>query len=240
MTWLLQQRAVEPQEGPALQALLADLELRFGPASGAEQTLLVNGVDATTAIRTAEVTASVSAVAALPSVHERVPEATLLLLGKATTSEGERNMAALQRMAEEVGDPAMLRSMGLVDHTEVPRVLASCDLCVAPFNPSGEPELLKYGFWYSPTKLWEYMAAGKPVVATDLDNIRDIVGDDRGILVPPGDPDALADALVKVLTDEDLRRRMGESSLAFARENTWEKRVDEYERAIVETLEGGK
>ncbi|MCK4970380.1 MAG: glycosyltransferase family 1 protein, partial [Thermoplasmata archaeon] len=61
-----------------------------------------------------------------------------------------------------------------------------------------------------------------------------------GILVPPGDPDALADALVRVLTDDDLRRRMGESSLAFARENTWEKRVDEYERAIVETLEGGK
>jgi pantoate ligase/cytidylate kinase len=69
VTWLLQQRAVEPQEGDALQALLADLELRFGPASGAEQTLLVNGVDATNAIRTAEVTASVSAVAALPSVR---------------------------------------------------------------------------------------------------------------------------------------------------------------------------
>ena len=48
---------------------MADLELRFGPASGAEQTLLVNGVDATSAIRTAEVTASVSAVAALPSVR---------------------------------------------------------------------------------------------------------------------------------------------------------------------------
>ncbi len=69
VTWLLQQRAVEPQEGEALQALLADLELRFGPASGAEQTLLVNGVDATSAIRTAEVTASFSAVAALPSVR---------------------------------------------------------------------------------------------------------------------------------------------------------------------------
>jgi glycosyltransferase involved in cell wall biosynthesis len=179
-------------------------------------------------------------VDALPSVHQRVPDATLLLLGKATTSEGQMNMAALEEMAATVGDPSLLHPMGLVDHNEVPGVLASCDLCVAPFNPSGEPDLLKYGFWYSPTKLWEYMAAGKPVVATDLDNIRDIVGTDRGILVPPGDPAALADALVKVLTDDDLRRRMGESSLAFARDNTWERRVDEYEQAIVETLEGGK
>ena len=69
VTWLLQQQDVEPQEGNALQTLMAALELRFGPASGAEQTLLVNGIDATSQIRTAEVTAAVSSVAALPSVR---------------------------------------------------------------------------------------------------------------------------------------------------------------------------
>ena len=58
---------------------MADLELRFGPASGAEQTLLVNGVDATTAIRTAEVTASVSAVAALPGAC--CPDAAAAAIG---------------------------------------------------------------------------------------------------------------------------------------------------------------
>ena len=69
VTWLLQQRQLPPQGGAALDQLLSELDLRFAPAAQGEQRVLVNGQDVTSEIRTAEVTAGVSAVAALPAVR---------------------------------------------------------------------------------------------------------------------------------------------------------------------------
>jgi glycosyltransferase involved in cell wall biosynthesis len=80
---------------------------------------------------------------------------------------------------------------------------------------------------------------GRAVVSTDLPSIREIVGDDKGILVPPGDPDALARAMVDLLMDGERRMTMGKLGHAFAEENTWERRVDDYERAMEEALDGG-
>jgi glycosyltransferase involved in cell wall biosynthesis len=176
---------------------------------------------------------------ALPSVLERVPDATLVVAGGATSEAQRAVLDALQGAAGEAGDPGAVVTLGRVPHQEVPRVLAACQVCVAPYNPAGEPDLERYGFWYSPMKLWEYMAAGRAVVSTDLPSIREIVGDDRGVLVPPGDPPALADALADLLEDDGRREAMGRAGRAFAEQNTWERRVDEYERALEEALEGG-
>ena len=70
VTWLLQQKGLSPDAGEAIEQLLAELELRFLPSAEGEQRVLVNGEDVTAAIRTAEVTAGVSAVAALPAVRQ--------------------------------------------------------------------------------------------------------------------------------------------------------------------------
>ena len=177
---------------------------------------------------------------ALPAVLERVPETSLVIAG-AATSEAQRGvMGSLKEAAEVAGAPDAVVTLGRVSHQDVPRVLAACEICVAPYNPAGEPDLERYGFWYSPMKLWEYMAAGRAVVSTDLPSIREIIGDDRGVLVPPGDAAALADAIAGLLEDDESRNAMGQRGLAFAKENTWERRVDEYERALEEALEGGK
>ena len=53
------------------------------------------------------------------------------------------------------------------------------------------------------------MAAGRAVVSTDLPSIREIVDKDRGVLVPPGDPAALADAIAGLLEDDARREAMG-------------------------------
>ena len=68
-----------------------------------------------------------------------------------------------------------------------------------------------------PNSLVEAMAAGRPVVATDVGGNPDAVRPSTGILVPPGDPSAFADALERLLSDEDLRRRMGAAALKIAR-----------------------
>jgi glycosyltransferase involved in cell wall biosynthesis len=68
------------------------------------------------------------------------------------------------------------------------------------------------------TSLLDAMAAGKPIVATRTGGIPEVVVDgETGILVPPRDHDALADAMVRLLNDADLRRGMGEAGRARAR-----------------------
>ena len=176
---------------------------------------------------------------ALPLVLERVPGAALVIAGEATSDAQREVMATLREAAGAAGDPGAVVELGRIPHDDVPRLLAASELAVAPYNPSGEADLERFGFWYSPMKLWEYMAAGRAVVSTDLTSIREIVGDDRGVLVPPGDAEALADAIAGLLEDEGRRNAMGERGRAFAEENTWERRVDDYERALVEALEGG-
>ena len=68
-----------------------------------------------------------------------------------------------------------------------------------------------------PNSLVEAMAAGRPVVATDVGGNPDAVRPSTGILVPPADPNAFANALEHVLADEELRRRMGAAALRVAR-----------------------
>jgi glycosyltransferase involved in cell wall biosynthesis len=178
--------------------------------------------------------------AALPVLLESEPRATYLMVGKPTSDIAIDNLELIRSAARDAGVPEAVVTTGRVPHTDIPGVLAACDLCVAPYDPSGEAELERYGFWYSPMKLWEYMAAGRAVVSTDLPNIREIVGEDRGVLVPPGDANALAGAMVELLADDGARRAMGEAGRRFVAQNTWEHRVDDYERALVEALQGGK
>ncbi|MBA2616366.1 MAG: glycosyltransferase family 4 protein [Actinobacteria bacterium] len=78
-----------------------------------------------------------------------------------------------------------------------------------------------------------------PVVASDIEGYRDVAGPQTGVLVPPGDPQALADALVELLTNEEHRRRLGEAGRHLAAERySWERiaaRLVEIYAGLVET-----
>jgi len=68
----------------------------------------------------------------------------------------------------------------------------------------------------------EAMACGCPVITTNVSSLPEVAGT-AGILVPPGDLDALADGIIKILCDQDLRKRMSEASLIQAAEFTWQR-----------------
>jgi glycosyltransferase involved in cell wall biosynthesis len=73
-------------------------------------------------------------------------------------------------------------------------------------------------FFGSPTKLFEYMGLAKPIVASDLEQIGEVIDHERtGLLCPPGDASAAAAAVARLLGDEPLRRRLGEGALEEAR-----------------------
>jgi glycosyltransferase involved in cell wall biosynthesis len=79
----------------------------------------------------------------------------------------------------------------------------------------------------------EAAALGVPCVAYDVAGLRDSVKDGvTGLLVESGDVEALAEALVRVLRDEGLRRRLGENALKYAREFSWDKTADEFMKIL--------
>jgi glycosyltransferase involved in cell wall biosynthesis len=95
---------------------------------------------------------------------------------------------------------------GLVPQEEGPAYLAACDVLSSPHVPNtdGTP------FFGSPTKLFEYMAMGKGIVASHLEQIGEVLEHGRTAwLVPPGDADALADGLRRLIDDPDLRAALG-------------------------------
>jgi glycosyltransferase involved in cell wall biosynthesis len=110
---------------------------------------------------------------------------------------------------------------GAVPHASMPACLAACDIGVAPFDLDAHRDLA-LGFYWSPLKIFEYMAAGLPVVAPAADRIPALVEHDReGLLYPPADPGALASALERLIGG-GLRARLGAAARDRAvREYSW-------------------
>jgi glycosyltransferase involved in cell wall biosynthesis len=93
---------------------------------------------------------------------------------------------------------------GSLPHEEVPALIHQFDVALAPYS---RPD---HDFYFSPLKLFEYMACGVPVVAAALGQIEEVVRDgETGLLYPPGQQDALLAACERLLSDPDLRRRLG-------------------------------
>jgi glycosyltransferase involved in cell wall biosynthesis len=100
---------------------------------------------------------------------------------------------------------------GALPHDDMPAQLAGADIGVAPFD-IGAHQPLALGFYWSPLKIFEYMATGLPVVAPAVDRIPHLVRDQvEGLLYSPAGPEALAATLDR-LRDGSLRQRLGEAA----------------------------
>ncbi len=112
--------------------------------------------------------------------------------------------ARLDDMARGLGPRMPAVMTGAVPFSEMPGHLAAMDVCAAPYLPSDN-------FYFSPLKVAEAMAAGKPVVASDFPPVRELLGG-AGVLFPPGDAGALGNHLAALAADPDRRRQMGEQA----------------------------
>jgi glycosyltransferase involved in cell wall biosynthesis len=125
---------------------------------------------------------------------------------------------------------------GPVESEQIPEILASSDILIAPFDTSGYRILEKYGFWWCPIKLFEYMASGKPIVSYNFKEVKNVVRD-AGLLAEPNNLDQFIKYLSQLVRDEDLRKKMGEKGRKIAEmEYDWGKRAKEtirvYEKSI--------
>jgi glycosyltransferase involved in cell wall biosynthesis len=108
---------------------------------------------------------------------------------------------------------------------EVPRYLAAADLLVAPFAPQNDPvrasHFKQYGMWWSPVKVFEYMAMGKPILASSAGVVAEYLTR-AGVTVPPGDRVALARAATRLLDDPELAGALGKQARErFLSNYTW-------------------
>lgn len=158
------------------------------------------------------------ALRAWPAVLRRFPHARLLLVGDGIEREALRARCAALGLSERV--------IFAGTRTDVSRLMRASSLVILP----SEHEAL-------PTTLIEAAACGRPVVASDVDGIPEVVIDgETGLLVPVGDEVALADAVSALLEDEPLRLRMGARARELAEERFsayhWAERLCEvYTRA---------
>jgi glycosyltransferase involved in cell wall biosynthesis len=128
---------------------------------------------------------------AMKQVKENAPTARLLLVGDAELQ------ADLEAKAMSLGLDEVVTFAGV--RTDVPEILTALDVFVLASLWEGMPNAIL-----------EAMAAGLPVVATAVGGTPEVVVDGvTGLLVPPRDPTALAQAITRLLDDPDLRQRMG-------------------------------
>ncbi|MBD2296775.1 glycosyltransferase family 4 protein [Anabaena sphaerica FACHB-251] len=137
---------------------------------------------------------------AFARLHQKVPNARLLIVGDGPERENiEAELSAR-------GLDADTQFTGAVNPDQVPEFLAKMDVAVAPYPAQSD-------FYFSPLKVYEYMAAGLPVVVSGIGQLVDLIEPGvNGILCPPGDAIALADALEKLWRSPELRQNLGQAA----------------------------
>ncbi len=134
----------------------------------------------------------------------------------------------LVRLADQLGLAGRVHLHGALAPERVPGVLHGLDIAVAPY-PAGD-------HYFSPLKVYEYLAAGLPVIASAIGTIPSLLRNgELGVLVPPGDVEALTAALDALAADPGARARLGRAARETAvAEHDWRSRCrDLLERAGV-------
>jgi glycosyltransferase involved in cell wall biosynthesis len=146
----------------------------------------------------------------------------------------------VERIIRDDGRERQVIFTGHVDHERVPALLDACDILLSPHVPLEDGS----EFFGSPTKLFEYMAMGKGIVASRLGQIGDVLADEEtALLVEPGNARELSEAILRLSESRELRERLGAAARQTAiAEHTWKHNagrvIDGYRKWIETAHEG--
>jgi glycosyltransferase involved in cell wall biosynthesis len=152
------------------------------------------------------------------------PEIELTMIGDGSLR------SSCQSLAEKSGVSNRIEWTGAIPHREALQKLSRCNVLASPHTPLRDQE-----FFGSPTKIFEYMAIGRPIVGSALGQLEEVLEDGRTArLVAPDDPQALADGITDVLSLPDRGAGLGRAARDEARSrHTWDMRV----RLILDRLD---
>jgi len=162
----------------------------------------------------------IEAVAALPDTR------ALIVGGHAQ----EPDLARVTAFADQLDCGSRVTFTGLLPPAQVAARLQECDVLALP-NPSSA---LSNEFT-SPLKLFEYMASGRPIVASSLPSIREVLRDgENALLVTPGDPQALVAGIGRIKDDPALGARLAQQAREDVAQFTWTRRAERLEALFAE------
>lgn len=168
-------------------------------------------------------------IESIPAVAKVYPGVQLLLVGDGQTKE------ALEHLVHRSHLSAHVRFVGRAECDAVSIWMAAADVCVVLHKQTRS-------YPGDSMKLWEYLACGRPVVATAGPGYGDTVeAIGCGLAANPDDPDDLARQLLCLLADQELRNKMGECGrAAVLRSHTWAARAKQLEQACRQAIAGVK
>lgn len=148
-------------------------------------------------------------VKAAPFILSKFPECRFLIVGDGVMKDD------LIKLCKELRVEESFIFTGVIAYDRVPLYINASDTCTAPFIIARNAKI-----GLSPLKLYEYMACGKPVVASNISGVSDVLeSSEGGIPILPENPDALAEGILKLLEDPSLRMKLGSKGLSYVTEN---------------------
>ena len=110
--------------------------------------------------------------------------------------------------------------VGYQPRSKAIKYIKAMDVLVIP-----SPNVLFYAFYASPLKLFEYMASGRPIIASDLPALREILNDKNALFFKPDSASELAQAVKMLKSSHTLGYHLSQQALADVREYTWDNRA---------------
>ena len=134
--------------------------------------------------------------------------------------------------AAEAGVEKHIEFVGRVSHARIPELLAEADVGLAPFAPD-QFRALELGWFWSPIKIFEYLAAGLAVITADIPALKELLPSPVATFYRPGDPLALAEALTELESNRPAVRAMAQGARLLAeRKYTWDQQAAAVEAVL--------
>lgn len=160
-------------------------------------------------------------IQAFARAHRADPRLFLLIVGEGPQLEHLRSETQRQGLSDHI------YFCGAVPHHLVPKYIALMNIAVAPYRHQTR-------FYFSPLKILEYMAMGKPVIATRQGQITELIEHEQnGLLCEAENVESLADALIRLAHDPHLQHRFGKNAAAtVAERHSWLQVADQVTRLV--------
>lgn len=155
-----------------------------------------------------------------------IPDAMLTIVGGLSY---EKDIYRLKRLVKKITIEDRVQFIGFIPHRDIKKYLEEADIGVIPLADN-----VTSRYFTSPLKMFEYMAAGLPIIASDLPTIREVLIDhENAVLVKPGDPKDLAHGIRELLDNRELANKLSQKAYEDVKQCSWDMRAEK----IIKVLE---
>lgn len=133
----------------------------------------------------------------------------------------EEDIAYYKKLAADLNISARANFVGHVMQSDLAIYQKASDILLMPF-----PNITHYAYYMSPLKMFEYMAGKRPIIATDLPSIREVLNENNAVIVKPDNPRDLADGIKKIIEYENLAKKIADQAFEDVQRHTWVKRAE--------------